>query len=183
MNRLKAQGAMRSLVLERRQINGKIRGRWKNYLLQCGLSALVPLLILLFVDVTFRTAISVAIASSAFIVFVMPHNGASSPRRVIGGHVMAAIVGTAISTVYLVPVFGELTLESHLAEDITAVSSVGFRILLMLLTSTEHQQATGAAIGLVVGGWDPPAILFALVGATVLSLAHTLLKSRMVNLL
>ncbi len=151
-------------MLEGRRIYRKARRRWKDYLLQCGLSALALLLIPLFVDVVFRTAISVAIASSAFIVFVMPDNGASSPRRVIGGHVMAAIVGTAISTVHLDPMFGELTLESHLAEDIIAVSSVGISILLMLLTSTEHQQAAGAALGLVVGGWDPSAILFALVG-------------------
>ena len=95
---------------------------------------------------------------------------------------MAAIVGTAISAVYLVPVFGELALESHLAEDVIAVLSVGVSILLMVLTNTEHPPAVGTALGLVVGGWDPSGVLFVLVGATVLTLAHTLLKSRMINL-
>ena len=66
-------------------IDRRFRRRWKNYVLQCGLSALALLMVLLVVDVVLRAAIVVAIASSSFVVFVMPHSVAALPRKVIGG--------------------------------------------------------------------------------------------------
>ena len=74
----------------------------------------IRLLILLVVDVVLQAAIVVAIASSAFIVFVIPHSTASSPQRVIGGHVVAVIVGTAFSALHLTPVLGELAVSHNL---------------------------------------------------------------------
>ena len=77
---------------------------------------------------------------------------------------------------------GELVHGSHLAGDLIAVASVGLSILFMVLTRTEHAPAAGTALGLVVGGWAPSAVLFVLLGAVMLSTAHTLLRSRLVNL-
>ena len=133
-------------------------------------------------DVVLQAAIVVAIAASAFIVFIMPHSKASRPRRVIGGHVVAIIVATTLDTVYLTPVLGELAHESHLAGDVLAVASVGFSILIMVLTRTEHPPAAGTALGLIVAGWDPTSALFVLLGAVMLSAAHFFLRSRLVNL-
>ena len=115
--------------------------------------------------------------------FVAPHSQAASPRRVIGGHVVAAIVGAALSLLYFMPVFGEMALRSHLAIDVIAVLSVGLSILLMVLTNTEHAPAAGTALGLVVGGWAPSAILFVLLGAVILSAVHMLLRPHLTNLL
>ena len=94
---------MRFLLLEGRLIDRKFRRHWKNYIFQCALSTLALLLILLVVDVVLRAAIVVAIASSAFIVFVRPHGEAAAPQRVVGGHVVAVIVGAAFSALYLIP--------------------------------------------------------------------------------
>ena len=165
-------------MLEGRLIRRRFRHHWKNYLLQCGLSTLALLMVLLVVDVVLQAAIVVAIASSAFIVFIMPHSKASIPRRVIGGHLVAIVVAAALATLYQLPVLGELVHGSHLAGDLIAVASVGLSILFMVLTRTEHAPAAGTALGLVVGGWAPSAVLFVLLGAVMLSTAHTLLRSR-----
>ena len=82
---------LRNLDLEGRLIGRRFRQHWRNYLLQCGLSTLALLLVLLVMDVVLQAAIVVAIASSAFIVFIMPHSKASRPLRVIGGHVVATL--------------------------------------------------------------------------------------------
>ena len=147
---------VRRFRLEGRLFDRRFHRHWKNYLFQCGLAALTLLIVLLVVDVVLQAAIVVAIASTAFVVFVAPHSQAASPRRVIGGHVVAAIVGTALSLLYFMPVFGEMALRSHLAIDVIAVLSVGLSILLMVLTNTEHAPAAGTALGLVVGGWPRP---------------------------
>jgi CBS-domain-containing membrane protein len=70
-----------------------------------------------------------------------------------------------------------------LAIDVIAVLSVGLSILLMVLTNTEHAPAAGTALGLVVGGWAPSAILFVLLGAVILSAVHMLLRPHLTNLL
>ena len=171
---------MRGLVLEGRLIGRQVRRHWKSGLLQCGLSTLAMLLIILALDVVLHIAIVVAIASSAFIVFIMPHSKASSPRRVIGGHVVAIIVGTAFSTLH--PTLGESVILAHVAQDSIAVSSVGVSIFLMVLTKTEHPPAAGTALGLVVGEWASSAVLSVLLGAVVLSAANVLLRPRLTNL-
>ena len=114
VNKISRGWSLRGLLLEGRLIDRRFRRRWKNYLFQCGLSTLALLLILLVVDVVLQAAIVVAIASSAFIVFVIPHSTASSPQRVIGGHVVAVIVGTAFSALHLTPVLGELAVSHNL---------------------------------------------------------------------
>ena len=74
-------------------------------------------------------------------------------------------------------------MTSNLGRDLVAVVAVGFSILLMVLTNTEHPPAAGTALGLGVAGWDPSAILFVLLGAIALSIIHRLLRSRLQNLL
>ena len=77
---------------------------------------------------------------------------------------------------------GELAHGSHLAGDLLAVASVGLSILFMVLTRTEHPPAAGTALGLIVGGWELTAASFVLLEAVMLSAAHILLRSRLVNL-
>ena len=93
-------------MLEGRLIRRRFRRHWKNYLLQCGLSTLALLMVLLVVDVVLQAAIVVAIASSAFIVFIMPHSKASIPRRVIGGHLVAIVVAAALGSVDIYIILG-----------------------------------------------------------------------------
>ena len=71
-----------------RLIDPGIVRRPASYLLQCGLATVALFLILLLQDVVLRAAIIAAVASTAFIVFVVPDSVAASPRKVIGGHLV-----------------------------------------------------------------------------------------------
>ncbi len=183
VSKFNKQRPVRRFRLEGHLIDRRFRRHWRNYIIQCALAALALLIVLLVVDVVLQAAIVVAIASTAFIVFVAPHSMASTPRRVIGGHVVALIVGTAFSLLYLIPRFGEHIIGSHFTADVIAVLSVGLSILLMVMTNTEHPPAAGTALGLVIGGWAPSAILFVLLGALILAAVHRLLRPHLTNLI
>ena len=162
-------------------IDSQFRRYWKNYLGLCALAALALLAIMLVMDVVARAAIVVAIASSAFIVFVMPHGRVSTPRRVIRGHVVAVIVALGLALLYLTPV-GGFAAESHLTSDLMAAAAVGLSILIMVVFNTEHPPAAGTVLGLAVEGWILSAVFFVLLGAVMLSVVHGVLRPRLVNL-
>ncbi|MDA1227847.1 MAG: hypothetical protein BZY79_03590 [SAR202 cluster bacterium Casp-Chloro-G4] len=64
-----------------------------QYLFQCGMATLVLLIILVVEDAVLNAAVIVAVASTAFIIFVVPNSIAATPRRVIGGHLVAILIG------------------------------------------------------------------------------------------
>ena len=171
------------MALEGRLIDRRFRRHWKSYLLQCALCMLALLAILLVVDVVLRAAIVVAIASTAFIVFVLPHSLAARPRRIVGGHFVAVLVGSVLSMIYLVPGWGDVATTSRVVRDLVAVVTVGISILIMVLTDTEHPPAAGTALGLVVVEWTPSAVVFVLAGALTLSAIHWWLRPYLKNLL
>ena len=173
--------SVRNLADDEPLLDTQLRRYWKNYLVQCALAALALLAIMLVMDVVAQAAIVVAIASSAFIVFVMPHSRASTPRRVIGGHVVAVIVASAFALLQLTPV-GGFVAESHLLSDFMAVAAVGLSILIMVSINTEHPPAAGTVLGLAVEGWALSTVFFVLLGAVVLSVVHGFLRPRLVNL-
>jgi CBS-domain-containing membrane protein len=72
----------------------KIVAQVPNYLFQSALATASLIVILLVEDTVLRAAIVVAGASTAFTIFVVPNSVAASPRRVIGGHLVAVIAGT-----------------------------------------------------------------------------------------
>jgi len=76
-------------------------GRAHNYIPQCGLASLSLFLILLVEDALIGAAIVVAVASTAFTIFVYPYSIASTPRRVLGGHTVAALSGAAMPAIFL----------------------------------------------------------------------------------
>ena len=74
---------------------------------------MVALLVIpLVIDAALQAAIVVAVASTAFIVFVAPHSNAASPRRVVGGHIVSVIVGAFFSAAFLAPELGDLVSTS-----------------------------------------------------------------------
>ena len=174
---------VRRMVIGALAIDRKFRHSWKSYLFQSGLCMLALLVILLVVDVVLRAAIVVAVASTAFILFVAPQSQAARPRRVVGGHVVAVIVGTAISLALLLSGWGEVASYSRIPRDLLAVVSVGLSMLVMAMTNTEHPPAAGTALGLVVVGWTPSAVLFVLLGSVTLSVIHLVLRPYLKNLL
>ena len=78
-NKLRKQRMARQLALEVRLFNRKLGRRWKTYRIQYAMAALALLLVLLVIDLVLQAAIVVAIASTVFIVFVIPTGGCRHP--------------------------------------------------------------------------------------------------------
>lgn len=159
------------------------RHRFPRYLFQCGLATVALIVILLVESAVFRAAIVVAVASTAFIIFVIPDSVAATPRRVVGGHVVAVIVGSVFAVILNIPGVGAFAAESRYVDDLAAAFSVGLSTLVMVATDTEHPPAAGTALGLIIPGWSWSAVVFIISGAMILSLTRIVLRPRLVNLL
>ena len=99
------------------------------------------------------------------------------------GHVAAVLVSGIFSTL---PMF--LTQEvafgdSQLVVDVIAALSVGLSIFLMVATNTQHPPAAGTVLGLVINGWNWPAVAFVLISALILTIHRLMLGSSLISLL
>ena len=166
-----------------RLLNRNFRRQLPKYLFQCGLATVALIIILLVQDAVFHAAIVVAIASTVFIIFVIPDSVAAVPRKVIGGHVVAVIVGSVLSTILNIPAIDAVVKDSSYITDLIAALSVGLSIFLMVITDTEHPPAAGTALGLIIPGWSWSAVVFIVCGALILSMMRLVLRPKLVNLL
>tara|TARA_Y100000748_G_C15396052_1_gene449483 strand:+ start:492 stop:875 length:384 start_codon:yes stop_codon:yes gene_type:complete len=126
-----------------------------------------------------RAAIVVGVASSAFTIFVVPDSIAATPRKVIGGHLVAILI--ALLIVVLIQVLN--INDSRLILNICAAVSVGIGIIIMVVTNTEHPPAAGTSLGLIIHGFDWSSVIFIIASTLLLSLIRIILRHRMINLL
>ena len=160
-----------------------IHSKWAHYVTQCSLASLSLVLILIVGDTLLKAAIVVGVASSAFTIFVIPESVAATPRKVIGGHLVAALIGAGISYILKTPGLEIYVLETRYILEISAAISVGIGIFFMVVTNTEHPPAAGTSLGLVIYGFDWTSVVFIISSAILLSLVRILLRPRMINLL
>ena len=160
-----------------------IHSKWAHYVFQCGLAAVSLVFILLIGDTVFKTALVVGIASSAFTVFVIPDSVAAPPRKVIGGHFVAGVVGEVISLSIQLTGLDAFSEDKSVFIGIMAALSVGVGIFVMVVTNTEHPPAAGTSLGLVFYGFDWASIVFIILSALLLSLVRVALRPKMINLL
>ena len=161
------------MQLRFRLFDPKIRTHTRWYVFQCLLAAVTLAIILSIVDAVDRAVIVAAIGSTAFVLFVTPHSPMARPRHVIGGHLVALLVGTAAAL---------LPIETALHFAIEGSLAVGVALFLMAATDTEHGPAAGTALAVVIGGFSWS--LAALLGASVFVMvaAHWLLQKRLHDL-
>ena len=160
-----------------------IHSKWAHYISQCGLASLSLILILIIGDTLLRAAIVVGVASSAFTIFVIPESVAATPRKVIGGHLVAGLIGAGVSYILQIPGLEIYASETRYIVDIAAALSVGIGIFFMVVTNTEHPPAAGTSLGLVIYGFDWASVVFIISSAILLSLVRIVLRPRMINLL
>ena len=177
------QGSRRSLGPSFRLWDRGFRDRAPNYLFQCGLATATLFVILLFQDALLRAAIIVAVASTAFTIFVVSNSVASTPRKVIGGHAVAVVTGSISAAILNISPVSSAAEESRYILDMIAALAVGAGILIMVLTNTEHPPAAGTALGLVIHDWSWSAVEFIMISALVLSLIRMALRPKLVDLL
>ncbi len=137
--------------------------------------------ILLAQDVISNGAIVAAIASSVAIVFFVPHSVASSPVRIVGGHIAAVVA--AYIVIGLALFFPDSVADAIWFNDLLGAVSLGLVVLLMSITNTEHAPAAGTALGLAVDGVPAQAVLFIVSAAVFVAVARVLLGSRLHNLI
>ena len=166
-----------------RLLDRNFRRQFPRYLFQCGLAMVALIVILLVESAVFRAAIVVAMASTAFIIFVIPDSVAATHRRVVGGHFVAVIVSSVLAATLNIPSMDAFAAESRYADDLAAAFSVGLSTLVMVATDTEHPPAAGTALGLIIPGWSWSAVVFIVSGAMILSLRRIVLRPRLINLL
>lgn len=160
-----------------------LKPKMKNYLFQCGLAILSLIVILMVQSALFSEAIVVSVASAAFTIFVFPDSIASTPRRVIGGQIVAILAGAIFFAILHVPALESVAESMTLVTSVSAALAVGLSILMMVATNTEHPPAAGVALGIVIDPWQWSAIAFVLIGALALSVIRAILKPKMINLL
>lgn len=93
----------------------------------------------------------------------VPKNIYAKPRRGIGGHLVGLVSGSLCA---LIP-------HSFTLASISVIEfAVGVSICLMVTIDVEHPPASGAALGVVLMGFTPGAMIVVLTSSTILSLAH-----------
>ena len=163
--------------------DANLPSRLPSYVFQCGLATASLLVILVVEDALLQAAIVVAVASTAFTVFVVPNSVAASPRRVIGGHAVAVVAGSLFAALTWIPDVSSAVEGSRYLRDAIAALSVGLGIFGMVVTDTEHPPAAGTALGLVVHGWSWSAVVFIMVSAVSLTVIRLALRPKLINLL
>ncbi len=145
---------------------GFARNPWA-FAIQAGLATLVMLAILAFVHSLSSAALAAGLASSVVGIFIGPSNRTASVRSVVGGHVLALLLGSAFSAaLFLGPVEAFLAATSIML-NLSLAAAVGCAMLLMAITNTEHPPAAGTALGMASREFDI-LIFLSIIGAVTL---------------
>ena len=164
-------------------IDKKFKNNPFKYIFQCVLASLTILTALLFLDVLNETAIITALGASIFIVFTMPTQYTSDPRRLIGGYFVGLCVGV-IFYLFSISHFIKNIIGSEITTLIIFGSiAVGFSIFIMAVTNTEHAPAAGIALGLVINKWDLLTIIFILTAVVWMVGIQIILKKHLMDLI
>jgi hypothetical protein len=166
--------------------NKRLKTGKKHLLCQASLAVLYLWLILFLLDVAAISPVEWAVgasslASSAFIVFVVPRVSAAEPIRILGGYVICVIVGSAghFALQAIMPfstIFG-----THIFELITALS-LGMSIVLMVLFKFQHPPAVGMTVILVLEHWGLASLSVIVFGVFVLIFLRVWFKDYLRNL-
>jgi CBS-domain-containing membrane protein len=164
-----------SLDSARRRLHRIRRGfsrLWLNYIYQSLLATVVIFIILLLLNMEHAVVIA-SIGATAFIVFTMPRNVTAAPRRVIGGHIVGFICGSA---------FAFIPHPTALTAIIIYSLAVGTTVFLMVSLDVEHPPAGGTALGVAITGFSVSVMVAVLTSSIVLSLAHRFFKKYLKDL-
>ena len=159
-------------------IDAKFKNNKKKYLLQCLMAAVAISIILLFVHFIFNDAVLVAFGATCFVVFTMPHQKTSNPRRIIGGYLVGIII--AVGVRYL-----EGIIFDHDIERVVIVAgalAVALSIFIMTITNTEHPPAAGVALGIALDGYEPLGLLIIFIAVLILVAIKYALRRWMIDL-
>jgi CBS-domain-containing membrane protein len=152
----------------------------EQYFAQAMLAAMALAVVLAFESTLSHVAIVTAIASSAVIIFTVPHSRQSAPRRVLGGHAVAIVIGLIAASI-IHKAAGE-PYEATLLTGITASVAVGVSMLVMAASDTEHPPAAGTVLGLTLAPDPLGSGLLVILAAAALSIVRNLCRRWLIDL-
>jgi CBS-domain-containing membrane protein len=160
-------------------VDPKLKGNAWFYLFQAGLGTASLIAVLSVADLISDAVIVAAIGSTAFILFITPRSRMASPRHVIGGHVLAVLIGGGFNAL-VVSGAGEAVIDAvSFMFEVSVAFAVGFTLLAMAMTDSEHGPAAGTALGMVVIDFNWSLVGVFLISVILLSLTHKLLLRRL----
>jgi CBS-domain-containing membrane protein len=163
-------------------IDPKFRRNWRNYTLQCGLVAVTMLVVLLLLDTIYQTVLIAALGASSVAAFSSPNMRASRPRCLIGGYLVAVVVGCTLS-VLAGGAGGQTAVDQGSARILVGAVATGLAMFVMAITDTEHPSAAAVALGFVLNEWDGMTIVGVMSGITAITVAKELFRSKLIDLL
>jgi len=153
-----------------------------NYLFQSVLTSIALFLILFFEDRFASGAILAGIGSTIALIFLVPHSIATHPRRVLGGHIVAILLAFIV-LMLLNFIFGDFSNISANYLKIASVISIGFLIMIMGITNTEHPPAAACLLGLILNGMNFERIISILAAVILLIVIRFILINKLKNLI
>jgi CBS-domain-containing membrane protein len=118
--------------------------------------------------------VAASLAATAFTVFAMPSSVTARTRNVIGGHLIGIVCGS---------LFALFQLDFFAEREAYYALAVGCSMFLMTITNTEHPPAAGTALGMVIAGFSWRLGLGALIGVSLLSTIHRLMRPWLIDLI
>jgi len=164
-------------------IDEKFRKNSLKYIFQCFLATLTILAVLIFLDVLNEAALITALGASAFIVFTMPTQYSSDPRRLIGGYIVGMVVGFVFYIIANSDIGSSIFTNQITSLVVFGAIAVGFAVFIMAVTNTEHAPAAGIALGLVISRWDYLTIIFIILAILWLASIRLILKRYLMDLI
>jgi|ETN02SMinimDraft_4_1059925.scaffolds.fasta_scaffold31636_2 CBS-domain-containing membrane protein len=153
-----------------------------NYLFQSVLTSIALFLIFFFEDRFASGAILAGIGSTIALIFLVPHSIATHPRRVLGGHIVAILLAFIV-LMLLNFIFGDFSNISANYLKIASVISIGFLIMIMGITNTEHPPAAACLLGLILNGMNFERIISILAAVILLIVIRFILINKLKNLI
>lgn len=154
--------------------------RPKSYAVQAILAATTVAIVMVLQDSVSSIGVTTAVGATAFIVFQMPHSRMAQTRKVVGGHAVAVVVGLVASLIAH-EVLGE-PYGGTIGIDVIAAAALGFTMLGMAMTDTEHPPGAATVVSLVLRPHPLESGALILISAVALSLIHHYTKRWLINL-
>jgi len=152
-----------------------------RYFFQSIIASTALLLVLIIGDNFAQGAIIAGIAGTAALISFAPHSYAANTRRVVGGHLLSVIVGSA--SIFLLSLFSiDYSSVSEFVIYLNSSICIGVLIILMGILNCEHAPSAGCLLGLTYGGADFNSVAFIILSAIVLSSIRLLLLKWVKNL-
>ncbi len=124
-----------------------------------------------------------SLGSSAFITFSMHKGVLCTAKRVIGGYVVALLVGVLMWE--LAKYLGALKPEysQYYIHELFAAFAAGAAMFFMIILDVKHPPAAGLALAIVIAPWSMMTLVVIMSAAVILAIIKKLLQRWMITLI